>query len=64
MMTFLAGDKMFFLSAPAKYKHPLQQVQCEFPTKITMNQFEDVLDITVDEPALLVLLAATIAKAS
>jgi hypothetical protein len=55
---------VFFISAPAKYKHPLQQVQCEFPTKITMNQFEDVLDITVDEPALLVLLAATIAKAS
>jgi hypothetical protein len=29
-----------------------------------MNQFEDVLDITVDEPGLLVLLAVTIEKAS
>jgi hypothetical protein len=55
---------VFFLSAPARYRHALQQVQCEFPTKITMNQFEDVLDIIVDEPGLLVLLAATIAKAS
>jgi hypothetical protein len=55
---------MFFLAVPAKYKHALQQVQCEFPTKITMNQFEDVLDITVDEPGLLVLLAVTIEKAS
>lgn len=54
----------FFLSVPSKYKHALQQVQCEFPTKITMNQFEDVLDITVDEPELLVLLAVTVAKAS
>ena len=55
---------MFFLSASAKYKHALQQVQCEFPTKITMNQFGDVLDITVDEPELLVLVAVTIEKAS
>jgi hypothetical protein len=29
-----------------------------------MNQFDNVLDIAVDEPGLLVLLAATIAKAS
>jgi hypothetical protein len=55
---------MFFLAVPAKYKHALQQVQCEFPTKITMNQFDNVLDIAVDEPGLLVLLAATIAEAS
>jgi len=55
---------VFFLSVPSEYMHALQQVQCEFPTKITMNQFEDVLDITVDEPGLLILLAATIAKAS
>jgi hypothetical protein len=55
---------MFFLAVPAKYKHALQQVQCDFPTKITMNEFDDTLDITVSEPDLLVMLALVIQDAS
>jgi hypothetical protein len=56
---------MFFLSVPSKYKHALQQVQCDFPTKITINEFDDrVLDITVDEADLLVMLALVVQEAS
>ena len=56
---------MFFLSVPAKYKHALQQVQCDFPSKISINEFDEgTLDITVDEPDLLVMLTLVIQEAS
>jgi hypothetical protein len=55
----------FLVSAPAKYLHALQQIQCDFPTKITVNHFdEDYVDVVLDEPELLALVATTIAKAS
>jgi hypothetical protein len=52
----------YSLSIPAEYKHAAQQIQNDYPTKMTVNQYEDTVDIVAEHPVYLIEVLEAISK--